>query len=106
MHEFMSQYGWALMYTILTSILSYAFIAFKKEVSKFVKLQEKKEVVKTCVLGLRHMYKEKSESDRYDLALVKIKEIFDLRKISVSEFEIRLLIDEICEKMDCSHIDL
>ena len=34
-----------------------------------------------------------------------IKEIFDRRKLGISEFEIKLLINEVCEENDCSHIE-
>lgn len=106
MHEFISQYGPTLLYTVLTTLLSYAFLAFKKEVKNFEKMHEKKEVIRTCILGLRHLYKDKTDDEKYDLAVLKIKEIFTLRKIDVSDFEVELLIAEVCEKMDCSHINM
>ena len=68
-------------------------------------IHQRKEVVKTCILGLKHIYKDKTNVERYDIALSNIKEIFDRRKLSISEFEIKLLINEVCEENDCSHIE-
>ena len=105
MTTFINQYGATLLYTILTSVLSYAFFAFKKEVKRLSEIHQRKEVVKTCILGLKHIYKDKTNIERYDIAVDNIKEIFDRIKLSISEFEIKLLINEVCEEYDCTHIE-
>ncbi len=105
MSTFINEYGATLLYTILTSILSYAFLTLKKEVKRLSEIHQRKEIVKTCILGLKHIYKDQTNIERYDLAVSNIKEIFDRRKLSISEFEIKLLINEVCEENDCSHIE-
>ena len=101
---FIMEYGNMIIYTVLTAILGYVGIEIKKIVSRWLTLLEKKDVVKTCVLAVNRLYKRKKPSEKYNIALRNIENMLNERNIHASKFEIKLLIAEVCESIDCGDI--
>ncbi len=82
------------------AIISFIGLQIKKELKNWLSLREKKEIVKTCVLAVNRMYKDKTFEERYKLALDNITNILSSKKIVMSEFEIRLLMEEVYESIN------
>lgn len=52
------------------------------------------------------MYKDKTGKEKYELAIENIHGMLETKNILLTDFEIKLLIEEACESIDCSHIDM
>ena len=101
---FIMEYGNMIIYTVLTAILGYVGIEIKKMVSRWLTMLEKKDVVKTCVMAVNRLYRKKQPKEKYAIALKNIEDMLTDRNISTSKFEIRMLIAEVCESIDCGDI--
>ena len=66
---------------------------------------EEKEVAKTCVNAVNKIYKNKTDKERYNLALKNISILLKERNINISELEAKMLISEVCKSMDCEGIE-
>lgn len=82
------------------AVISFIGLQIKKELKNWLSLREKKEIVKTCVLAVNRMYKDKPFDERYKLALDNITNILNSKKIVMSEFEIRMLMEEVYESIN------
>lgn len=102
--SFFVQYGNTIFYTILMGIISYIGFELKKQIIRWLRLLEEKEVAKTCVKSINHIYKDLSPKEKYKLVLKNIKLILEKREINLTEFEIKMLIAEVCENINCEGI--
>ena len=106
MSSFILEYGNTIIYAIITAIFGYIGMHLKNEITSQLIIKEKKEVVKTCVLAANRMYKDKTGKEKYELAIENIHGMLETKNILITDFEIKLLIEEACESIDCSHIDM
>ena len=102
--SFITQYGNTIFYTVLMGIISYIGLELKKQVVSWLRLLEEKEVAKTCVKSINRIYNNKDPKEKYEIVLKNIKQILEKRNISLTEFEIKMLIAEVCENIDCRGI--
>lgn len=102
--SFFLEYGNTILYTCLMAIISYIGIELKKQVVRWLTILEEKEIAKTCVKSINRIYKDKSPNEKYDLVLENIKLILDKKHIHLTDFEVKMLIAEVCENIDCNGI--
>ncbi len=103
--SFLIEYGNTILYTVIMAMISYIGLAVKNRITKWYKLLEEKEVAKTCVNAVNKIYKNKTDKERYNLALKNINILLKERNIKISELEAKLLISEVCKTMDCEGIE-
>ena len=91
--QFINEYGTNILYAIITAIAGGIAIVVKNLYKKYVDDQTKKSVVKTVVQGIEQMYKDLHGEEKLNAALENASEMLSLKGISVSEFELRMLIE-------------
>ncbi len=91
--EFISQYGTVILYTLITAIAGFCGAAVKRLYTKYVNDKTKKAVAKTIVMAVQQLYHDLSGPERLDIALASMSEMLAQKGISISELEMRLLIE-------------
>lgn len=92
-NEFVSNYGMTILYAIFTSIAGYIGLVVKNLYKKYVDDDTKKSVVKTCVLAVEQLYKDIHGDDKLQKALEAASKILAEKNISISDTELRMLIE-------------
>ncbi len=91
--EFISVYGTTILYSILTAIAGYLGIVMKNLYTKYINDKTKKDVAETCVKAVEQLYKDLHGEEKLQKALEAASEMLAIKGISISEVEMRLLIE-------------
>ena len=91
--EFISEYGTTILYTILTAIAGWLGIVVKNLYTKYINTKTKKDVAYTVVLGVEQIYKDLHGPEKLSKALIAASEMLAAEGITVSEFELKMLIE-------------
>ena len=91
--EFISTYGLQIIWAILTTIAGYIGFVVKKLYTRYINDKTKKDIVHTVVLGVEQIYKDLGGPDKLQQALVSASEMLAEKGISVTELELRMLIE-------------
>ena len=102
--SFFIEYGNTILYACLMAIISYIGLELKKQIIRWLRLLEEKEVAKTCVKSINRIYKDYTPKQKYEMVLKNIKLILNKRNINLTDFEVKMLIAEVCENIDCEGI--
>lgn len=90
---FISDYGTAILYAVLTAIAGYVGIVVKNLYEKYANDHTKKEVVRIAVQAVEQLYKELHGEEKLEKALIAATEMLETKGISISEIELRMLIE-------------
>lgn len=90
---FISDYGTAIMYAILTAVAGYLGIAVKKLCEKYINDRTKQAVAKTVVRAVEQLYKDLHGEEKLNKALASASEMLIEKGISITELELRMLIE-------------
>lgn len=91
--EFINEYGMQILYTIITAIAGYIGIVLKNVVTKYFNDKTKQSVAKTAVQFVEQVYKELHGEEKLNAALSAASEMLGEKGITVSELEMRVLIE-------------
>lgn len=91
--EFISVYGTTILYSVLTAIAGYLGIVVKNLYTKYINDKTKKDVAETCVKAVEQLYKDLHGEEKLQKALEAASEMLAIKGISISEVEMRLLIE-------------
>jgi hypothetical protein len=91
--NFVSEYGTTILYTILTAIAGYLGVWAKGLYSKHINDKTKKDVAKTCVQAVEQIYKDLHGPEKLDKALASASEMLAEKGITVTDLELRMLIE-------------
>ena len=91
--QFISDYGTTILYTIITAIAGFFATAIRSLYKKYVDNKTKQDVVKTVVQAVEQIYKDLHGEEKLNQALVDASEMLAIKGITVSEFELRMLIE-------------
>lgn len=91
--EFINEYGAMILYSIVTAIAGYVGIAVKRLYQRYADDKTKKDVVKTVVQGIEQLYKDLHGEEKLNAALENASEMLSMKGITVTEFELRMLIE-------------
>ena len=91
--EFVSTYGVEIIMAVLTAIAGYIGVVVKNLYTKYINDQTKESVVKTVVQGVEQVYKDLHGEEKLYKALDAASEMLDEKGISVTQFELRMLIE-------------
>lgn len=91
--EFISDYGTVILYSLITALAGYLGMAVKRLYTKYVNDKTKKEVVKTAVMAVQQLYTNLDGEEKLNKALEAISEMLAEKGISISDLEMRMLIE-------------
>lgn len=91
--QFISDYGATILYTIITAIAGFFASAIRSLYKKYVDNKTKQDVVKTVVQAVEQIYKDLHGEEKLNQALVDASEMLAIQGITVSEFELKMLIE-------------
>lgn len=90
---FISEYGTEILYTILTGVFAYLGVQAKALFDKYFTDKTKRAVAKTVVQAIEQVYKGLHGEEKLKAALVAASEMLAEKGISVSDLEMRMLIE-------------
>ena len=91
--EFINTYGLEIIMALLTAIAGYVGVVVKNLYAKYVNDKTKESVVKTVVQGVEQIYKDLHGEEKLNKALEAASNMLTEKGISVTEFELRMLIE-------------
>ena len=91
--EFINTYGMQIMYAVITAIAGYVGIVVKNLVTKYLNDKTKKEVAKNAVQFVEQVCKNLHGEEKLNEALLAAAEMLAEKGISVTELELRVLIE-------------
>ena len=91
--EFINQYGMDILYTVVMAIAGYVGIVVKNLVTKYINDKTKQDVAKTVVQFVEQVYKDLHGEEKLNAALAAATEMLAENGITVSELEMRVLIE-------------
>lgn len=91
--QFISDYGTTILYTLITAIAGFFATAVRSLYKKYVDNKTKKDVVKTVVQAVEQIYKDLHGPEKLNQALKDASEMLAIEGITVSEFELKMLIE-------------
>lgn len=91
--DFISAYGSTILYSILTAIAGYLGVVIKNLYTKYINDKTKKDVAETCVKAVEQLYKNLHGDEKLQKALEAASKMLASKGITVSEVELRLLIE-------------
>lgn len=98
--EFINTYGLQIMYAIITAIAGYVGIALKNLYKKYVNTKVKRDVVETAIRGVEQIYKDVHGPEKLHNAMVAASEMLAEEGITVTDLELRMLIEAAVKKMN------
>lgn len=94
--EFLTTYGVTILYTILTGVASFIGLKVKNIYEKHVNDKTKRDVVESTVKYVEQLYKDLKGEEKLEKAIEGITEILNEKNITISEIELRVLIEATC----------
>ena len=91
--DFISNYGEAILSTIITVIAGWLGIFVKRLYQKYINDQTKKDVVATCVRAVEQIYKDIHGEDKLNKCIESASDMLAEKGIKISDLEIRMLIE-------------
>jgi hypothetical protein len=105
LQDFISCYGTTIIYTILTAIASYIGVKVKSIYEKYINDKTKKSVVETVCKAVNQMYDELNGEEKLNKAIENITQVLNEKDISISDIEIRMLIESTVYNFKTSLVD-
>ena len=91
--EFINQYGMQILYAIITAVAGYVGFVIKNLCTKYINDKTKAAVAKTAVQFVEQVYKDLHGEEKLNEALSAASEMLLEKGITVSELELRVLIE-------------
>lgn len=91
--EFLSQYGYVIVYATLTAVAGFLGTQIKKIYEKCTNDDTKKKVVGTCVKAVEQLYSDLSGRQKLERAKENILAMLSFKGIDISELEMDMLIE-------------
>lgn len=95
---FLAEYGTQIIYTVLTAIIGAIGTWVGTLYKKYINDKTKESVVKTCVKAVEQIYNDLHGEEKYTKAVEAITEMLNEKNITISEFEIKMLIEASCSE--------
>lgn len=100
--EFMQQYGLSLIGAIITAVLGFLGIIFKRMIQRYIDTKEKRRVAKNVVMFVEQVYKGQKVhgEEKLNRALEAAQEMLAESGIVFNELEMRVLIESFLAQMN------
>ena len=103
--DFISTYGVEIMMAIITFIATYLGAYLKKVITKWLDNKTKKDVVNTCVRAVEQLYKDLHGQEKLDKCIESVSAMLSENGITITEIEIRMLIEAAVNEFNNSFND-
>lgn len=90
---FISEYGTAIAYMIITGVFAYLGVKAKALADKYLNDKTKRDVAKTVVKAVEQVYKDLHGDEKLTKALESASEMLMEKGIVVTDLELRMLIE-------------
>ena len=90
---FINEYGTTILYTVLTAFAGYLGIVVKQLYAKYINDKTKQSVAKTVVQAVEQIYTDLHGEEKLNKALSAASEMFAEKGITITELEMRMLIE-------------
>lgn len=97
--EFITTYGTELLYTVITTVLTYIGITVKKIYEKYTNEHIKKNIVEDTVKYVEQLYMNKTSKEKHDIARENILSLLEEKKITITNLELEVLIESTCNNI-------
>ena len=101
-NDFMSNYGATILYAIVTAITGYIGLFIKRVFGELLNNETVSKVVNTCVRAVEQIYKDIHGEEKLAKCLENVSQILNEKGITVSESQLRLLIEAAVEEMNAA----
>lgn len=91
--NFISEYGTTLLYSVITIVFTFLGTVCKNLAKKYLNDKTKQAVAKTVVQAVEQIYKDLHGEEKLDMAIDSATEMLAEKGITVTELEIRMLIE-------------
>jgi hypothetical protein len=92
-NNFINQYGSTILYTILTTIISYLGLMLKKIIKTSYDNKIRKEVVEIVCKAVEQLYSDLSGEEKLNKAMESANEMLNEKGILTTDLELRMLIE-------------
>lgn len=96
--QFISEYGTTIMYALLTTVAGIIGTWIGSIYKKYINDKTKEAVVRTVCKAIEQMYKDLHGEEKYTKAVESIVEMLSLKGITITELEIKMLIEATCSE--------
>jgi hypothetical protein len=93
LNTFVETYGMEILNLVITAIFTAIGVAIKNLYTKYINDKTKKDVVETAVKATEQIYKDLHGDEKLDKAIEGASEMLMEKGITVSELELRYLIE-------------
>lgn len=98
--SFISEYGVAIAYTIVTALVSYLAMAIKKLAKKWINTKTKRVIAREVVGFVEQVYKNIHGEEKFQKAVEAAAKWFELEGIVVAELELKFLIESALSELN------
>lgn len=91
--EFIQNYLFEILATIITTIASFIGVSIKNVYTKYINTKTKKEIIKDTVIYVEQVYKDIHGAEKLEMAKRKAIEWLNEKGIKISETELEILIE-------------
>lgn len=102
MAELLSYIVWPVVTTIITGVVGYLGVKLKAILEKSSEDKTKINAARTCVQAVEQIYKELHGEEKYAKCVEALTEMLAERGISVTELEIRMLIESAVQQLNAA----
>ena len=96
---FISEYGAAILYAVVTGVAGFIGLQIKAIYQKYINDKTKEQVVKTVVKAVKQLYSDLSGEEKLSKAIQNITDMLNEKGITITELEIRMMIEAAVEEM-------
>lgn len=96
--QFINEYGTTIMYAILTAVAGIIGTWIGSIYKKYINDKTKEAVVRTVCKAVEQLYKDLHGEEKYNKAVESIVEMLGLKGITITELEIKMLIEATCSE--------
>ena len=96
--QFISEYGTTILYALLTTVAGIIGTWIGSIYKKYINDKTKEAVVRTVCKAIEQMYKDLHGEEKYNKAVESIVEMLSLKGITITELEIKMLIEATCSE--------
>ncbi|HIS17766.1 MAG TPA: hypothetical protein IAC02_04055 [Candidatus Coprovivens excrementavium] len=97
--EFITTYGNELLYTIITTVLTYVGLRVKTLYEKHVNDSIKKNIIEDTVKYVEQLHSDKSSVEKHDIAKENILNLLTEKKITITDLELEVMIESACNNI-------
>jgi len=98
LQDFLAQYGTTILYSLLVAIAGALGTWIGSMYKKYINDKTKEAVVRVCVKAVEQLYKDLHGQDKYNKAVEAIVEMLTIKGITITELEIKMLIESTCQE--------